>query len=41
MHSLQQPEGVLQAGQQHQVHLGPMTVELQEVQEEVSVWHLV
>lgn len=40
MHILQQPEEVPRAVQQHQVHLEPMMVVLQEVQEVVSVWHL-
>jgi hypothetical protein len=39
MHNLQQLEEVPQVVQQHQVHLEPMMVVLQEVQEEVVEWH--
>lgn len=40
LHTPQQPEEVLQAAPQHQVHLEPMMVALLEVQEVVSGWHL-
>lgn len=40
LHTPQQPEEVLQAARQHQVHLEPMMVALLEVQEVVFGWHL-